>query len=136
MADQLKNCTFCGESRPLTDFSRQGKYRRSRCKDCQMIENRSYRESVTPEQWERYRAQKVEESYGLTRDQHIDLMLKQDNRCGICGELMLRNVVDHSHETGKVRGLLCHKCNTGLGKLGDNLDGLKKAIKYLEGAEC
>jgi hypothetical protein len=40
--------------------------------------------------------------------------------------------VDHCHETGKIRGLLCHSCNTGIGKLGDNLEGLQKAVSYLE----
>lgn len=57
--------------------------------------------------------------------------------CAICTKHFSENsygklYVDHDHQTGKVRGLLCHKCNIGLGNLGDNLEGLMKAMRYLE----
>lgn len=39
--------------------------------------------------------------------------------------------VDHCHDTGRVRGMLCHGCNTALGKLGDNVAGLRRALEYL-----
>ncbi len=58
--------------------------------------------------------------------------------CEICGKTCTRNTVlslDHSHETGAFRGWLCNKCNTGLGKLGDNLTGLKRAVDYLTKTE-
>jgi hypothetical protein len=40
--------------------------------------------------------------------------------------------IDHDHKTGQVRGLLCSGCNTGLGHLGDDIQGLKRALEYLE----
>jgi hypothetical protein len=43
--------------------------------------------------------------------------------------------VDHDHETGAIRGLLCKHCNSSLGKLGDNLEGLMRAVDYLKNAE-
>lgn len=54
----------------------------------------------------------------------------KDGTCEICG---VEGKVhwDHDHETGKFRGWLCVKCNTGLGKLGDNIEGLERALAYL-----
>jgi hypothetical protein len=40
--------------------------------------------------------------------------------------------LDHNHETGKFRGWLCDNCNTGIGKLGDTVEGLERAIAYLK----
>lgn len=54
--------------------------------------------------------------------------------CACCEKIVLSESdlkIDHCHETGAVRGLLCHSCNVGIGGLGDNLDGLKKAAYYL-----
>ena len=63
-----------------------------------------------------------------------DMMIKEQNGfCKICGEKQKRRLdVDHCHTNGKVRGLLCNKCNQAIGLLGDNIDMLQKAIKYLE----
>jgi hypothetical protein len=52
-------------------------------------------------------------------------------KCECCKQID-KLVVDHDHTTGKFRGWLCKRCNLGIGKLGDNLEGLKKAVKYLE----
>lgn len=57
----------------------------------------------------------------------------QAGACACCGKTPKTLVVDHSHGTKTVRGLLCHACNTGIGKLGDTVEGLKQAIVYLEG---
>jgi hypothetical protein len=56
-----------------------------------------------------------------------------DSRCDICSRVA-KLVLDHDHETGSFRGYLCRDCNLGLGKLGDNLDGLRRVIAYLERA--
>ena len=70
--------------------------------------------------------------YGLTQDQYEQLLLEQTNQCAICNqEFATTPHVDHCHETGKVRGLLCRKCNSGLGMLKDNIDNLVRAITYL-----
>lgn len=64
-----------------------------------------------------------------------DLLSKQNNRCGICGNEFLKDdkiSVDHDHKTGIVRGLLCHACNVGLGLFRDEIERLKKAIDYLK----
>jgi hypothetical protein len=66
---------------------------------------------------------------------------EQDGLCACCGEKQDYKTVDgkgqelfvdHCHETGRIRGLLCGRCNTGIGILGDTLDHLKKAVTYLE----
>ena len=63
------------------------------------------------------------------------ILKKQNNSCAICGTKKPGGhgtfVVDHCHKTSKIRGLLCNHCNTGLGKLGDNVENLQKAIRYL-----
>lgn len=71
--------------------------------------------------------------YGSTGE---DLWTAQGGRCGICDVDLLTKPprlrhLDHCHATGAVRGWLCHKCNTGLGKLGDNEAGLLKALGYI-----
>lgn len=76
-------------------------------------------------------------TYGLTFEEVDDLLRRQDNGCAICGNVMTEGrgadsmVVDHDHFTGKVRGLLCRSCNGALGFFKDNIESLKKAIKYL-----
>ena len=85
----------------------------------------------------RTRAQK---KYGITIEEQEDMLRKQSGKCKICGKDIYlfgdtkSNTahVDHDHKTGKVRGLLCQECNTGLGKFCDNIEYLKNAIKYLE----
>ena len=61
--------------------------------------------------------------------------------CAICGKKETRKSryggicklhIDHDHKTKKIRGLLCHKCNNGLGNFRDNIENLDRAKKYLE----
>jgi hypothetical protein len=65
-----------------------------------------------------------------------ELLRYQDGGCAICAKpidaVRRRMNVDHCHETGEVRGILCIGCNTGLGHLGDNIEGLQKALTYLD----
>jgi hypothetical protein len=72
----------------------------------------------------------VKLKYGLSADSYMALKLSQDGCCAICkvsGNLS----VDHSHVTGEVRGLLCTKCNTGLGMFQDSIQSLLTAVEYL-----
>lgn len=68
----------------------------------------------------------------ITSTQREELLLAQENRCASCGRSDKRLVVDHIHGTFHVRGLLCDSCNTGIGKLGDSIEGLERALDYLK----
>jgi len=89
---------------------------------------------------DRRRDQKLRYVFGITIAEYYELHKKQSGVCAICGRpetKMLHGVitnlsVDHDHETGKVRGLLCYRCNTGIGKLRDSADLLRKAADYLD----
>ena len=73
--------------------------------------------------------------FGLTLEDEERILQEQGYRCAICegpsGGRWFH--CDHDHQTGEFRGFLCGKCNKGLGLLGDNVDGLRKALAYLEG---
>ncbi len=77
---------------------------------------------------------KLKVKYGITIDQYEDMLEKQGGVCAIChksnGDIPLG--VDHDHETGKVRGLLCNKCNLILGMIKDDIDLLIIMEQYLE----
>jgi len=71
--------------------------------------------------------------FNLTIQNYNNLLKNQNNGCAICGKIEKSKYlnVDHNHNTGKVRGLLCMDCNTGIGKFKDNLNILQNAINYL-----
>lgn len=74
--------------------------------------------------------------YGLSIETYNKLLEEQDFCCALCerhiSTFKKPLFVDHDHVSNRVRGLLCLGCNAGLGMLGDNIEGLQKAIKYLE----
>jgi hypothetical protein len=74
--------------------------------------------------------------YGLTMEQYNEMFNNQNGCCAICGihqsELKRKLFVDHCHESGEVRKLLCNHCNLMLGNANDNKDILFNAIQYLE----
>jgi hypothetical protein len=72
--------------------------------------------------------------YGVSLEDYNKLVRLQHGRCAICFNYPKRGGrlgVDHNHDTGKVRGLLCHKCNPMLGNANDSILVLQKAIQYL-----
>lgn len=77
--------------------------------------------------------------YGITIQVYNAILHSQNGCCAICGTtrcLSGNNLcVDHCHKTGRVRGLLCRKCNSGIGQLEDSTALLKKAIEYIESAK-
>lgn len=71
-------------------------------------------------------------NYGISHDDYDRLYAQQQGRCCICDEFHSRLCVDHDHKTGRVRGLLCRSCNSGLGFFRDQPRHLRQAINYLE----
>lgn len=71
--------------------------------------------------------------YGATRAELLATYGKQCACCGTTEEPPNRGWhIDHDHTTGKIRGVLCIRCNTGIGKLGDSIEGLERALAYLQ----
>ena len=73
--------------------------------------------------------------YGLSYEEWLKMWVCQDGDCAICGEPFAQHSdahVDHNHDTGEIRGLLCRKCNPGLGNFNDDPKLMIKAIKYLK----
>lgn len=119
-------CWSCGEGKPLHDFypsvARQG---RGRCRACAPRATRA----ATLRQ------------YGLSQDGYQALLAAQGFACACClsddpGGPVAMFKVDHDHETGRVRGLLCNSCNLAIGMLGDSAAGVRRALAYLERADA
>jgi hypothetical protein len=107
---------------PRSEFLRPSGRRRTYCTDCNAT-------------W--YRAHRWLTKYGITPEQYDQMLLDQGGGCAICGsEEEGRGKeflhVDHDHKTGKVRGLLCFGCNSGIGHLREDTEIMHSAIHYIE----
>lgn len=102
---------------------------------------RSYRKANP----DKVRSDEMRRRRGITLEQYNVRLAAQNGKCAICGNVetaldpksgrVRRLAIDHSHATGKIRGLLCSWCNHGLGKFRDNRSFLAKAIAYLADSE-
>jgi hypothetical protein len=83
---------------------------------------------------------RIEKEFGITAEDYKSMLQGQNGVCAICKKpetatrlgTIIKMPVDHCHKTGKVRGLLCDRCNKGLGQFLDDPDVLRSAAKYLE----
>lgn len=70
--------------------------------------------------------------YNVSADHVMSMLTDQDGKCGICAKDLDESLcVDHCHGTGRVRGLLCNPCNSGIGLLGDTVEAIEAALRYL-----
>jgi hypothetical protein len=130
-----KYCKGCDATKLIDEFYLRNKtsmVRHSTCKECD-----KRRVSATPSIVKREQA--LKRMYGITQQDYDKMLLEQNNQCAICGTTEPKGrhtsnyfVVDHCHNSGKVRKLLCHHCNTSLGLVGDNISTLEEMIKYLQ----
>lgn len=104
--------------------------------------NPEWRKTRTTEERRQYGIDwKLKDRYGLTRDEYEAMLEAQDNRCPICERSFdeVKPHIDHCHDTGRVRGVLCGNCNPGLGLFADDVDRLERATRYLyenQGVPC
>ena len=111
---------------------------RGTCKDCHnaYVRDRWYRGEGNKEKqleynrkWkEKNKARNIANRWGLDTDEVAEILLI--DRCELCGSSE-RLVVDHDHQTMKVRGRLCNTCNVSIGKLGDTIESITEVLKYL-----
>jgi len=128
----LKRCSSCAVEKPHSDFHKQGDRLRSACSSCARSK---CKERYSKSKGE-HRANGLKRRYGISVEQYSSILIEQGGGCAIChastNVLGRALYVDHDHKTGKVRGLLCHKCNTGLGSFRDSPALTRSATLYLE----
>ena len=139
-------CPHCNKERPVEDFyPSQTKDPRNHRRLCI-----THSKAITARCNKRKRAElkasgkmvaidrlnNLKSSWGLTQEDYDNMLENQGGVCAICLGPPDREhyCVDHNHETGEIRGLLCNACNRGLGFLRDNTDIVTRAARYLKGA--
>ena len=119
-------CIGCKRALPCDDFHRDNiRGRQRKCKTC--VRDYYMRPEVKRQAYNRH----LKRTYGITVDVYDAMLQAQRGRCAICDSAEKgRLVVDHCHDTGVVRGLLCVACNAALGPFGTE-DRLLSALTYL-----
>lgn len=135
-ADPPQCCTVCKESKPACEFSHRQKGRRNRvtrCRQCTAAYLKVYY-AKNKERHQRYhRERNLKREFGMTPEDYEELREQQGGGCAICGGVNGKGDlhVDHCHSSGKVRGLLCFKCNAAVGLLKDDPTLARKLADYL-----
>lgn len=125
----------CGQVKPMFSFSQakdaNGGYKyRSRCDQCVAEDARRYRRKSRVS----YLDAQFRSNYGIELIDYENLLAKQNGVCMICKQPPVKGrmlSVDHCHTTSKIRGLLCHTCNGGLGMFRDSKQLIAAALEYL-----
>lgn len=144
----MKTCRICKIEKELDRFykdsTRKDGYD-TKCSECAKelqanrpleLKRKAWRKADNKRKGKRHEYH-LSRTYGLTEEDYEKMLHSQGYACKICkteepNGKHKRFVVDHCHVTGKVRGLLCDRCNQGIGKLYDNPDIVYKAYKYLK----
>ncbi|MFF1813159.1 endonuclease VII domain-containing protein [Streptomyces sp. NPDC058251] len=116
-----KFCRGCGEIKPHSEWHRNASASdglATCCKACKVIRGREGH---------------LKRQYGMTGAERDEMIASHMGLCVICLKAPAVHV-DHCHETGRVRGVLCFNCNSAIGKLGDDPDAVRRAAAYLEGS--
>ncbi len=133
----MKECGKCKETLELSKFGVDRRYNkpRSYCKACCRLKEREYRKKYP----EKIRAANIKQNYKVSLERAYELMAVKN--CEVCNVKLTKSkqhvrtktaqVIDHCHDTGEVRGVLCSGCNLGLGHFTDSVTKLENAIKYL-----
>lgn len=74
----------------------------------------------------------LRKKYGITLNEWLAMVDAAEGKCEICGGNEEDLCVDHCHETGRVRGVLCRRCNRAMGQLGDTVEHMRRVVAYLE----
>jgi hypothetical protein len=146
-----KECKLCNEIKPRSDFYLRSKKKltiQAICKICSINRNKQYvisnpdkiRQAKRKEYRKnelRYREYNLKRTYGIDLHDYNKMLAAQNGACAICkkSHTIRKNKrldVDHDHETGKVRGLLCSYCNQVIGDAKEDIVILENAITYLK----
>jgi hypothetical protein len=154
----MKTCNTCKSEKNLSEFHKHSRTKDGAypdCKICTALKNKEWytsnkeRHAAMSANWyakNKTRATQKQQdwhyrsNYGISYEDFLALAEKQNNKCLICaidltftGKKQTRAVLDHDHDTGEIRGVLCSPCNTGIGLLKDSSNVLLSAYNYLKG---
>lgn len=140
MSHQKKKCSKCGEIKLLKEFNKRSASSDGLTSQCRCCLNTKAMQ-VRANKPNRTRGYNLKSRFNISIDDYNKMFLKQRGVCKICGNPETQTdkkgklkwlVVDHNHDTGEIRGLLCSACNKGIGLLGDSIPTLESAVKYLK----
>ena len=128
----LRKCSKCKDIKILNEFHKDKANKAtgyaSLCKICKLEYDKSKAKHTY--------GKKLERTFGITIMEYDQMLILQNNKCLLCErdrKSFNKNfAVDHCHNTGKVRGLLCQQCNVALGMFDDNPELIRKAADYVE----
>lgn len=145
-----KICSRCNIDKPWSEYHirKDVGHPRGECKKCRCLGQKIYfqknktkvlanvREYYQKNK-DKWRASSFKRKFNITLEDYNNLAIQQNHVCAICKSIQKHSnnehlFVDHCHKTGKVRGLLCHKCNTAIGLMNDDPQLFEKAILYVK----
>ena len=137
-------CRICKKLKEADEFGWKAKTKSgvdTACKPCLRIRDRTRYKRDTAKRKKSAKWAALKFRYGLAKDQWDALLQSQDGKCAICRKILAaespgpsdRACVDHAHEDGKVRGMLCNPCNAGIGHFMDSSAIAQAAADYLRG---
>lgn len=153
-------CCLCKENKPIEQFTKDKHDKTGytySCTKCRYIrEKKRYQDNPEAEVIRKQKAKErhriyskteqgiinsrrshLKRTFGISLELYNEMLKNQNGVCAICKQFNTHGqhavlAVDHCHDTGNIRGLLCYKCNTALGQFQDNINNLEKAISYLK----
>jgi len=134
--DGFSRCSQCRQIKPLSDFYfSSNKYRKvnTYCIPCYAARRSERYHGIASVKAGRMNSE-LKRKYGITLQQRDAMLTTQAGKCAICESVLQTSVgtnIDHNHTTGKVRGILCTRCNSALAIL-DDRDWYERALRYLE----
>lgn len=135
-----RTCRQCKIEKPIGDFkadSRDATGRSTQCKACFAAAMKARRADGRYDELQREgRRRHNLKQFGLTVEQYDAMLERQGGVCGMCRQACAtgrRLAVDHDHQTGRVRGLLCHRCNRGLGAYELHRENAERYLKTGDG---
>lgn len=150
----MKQCTVCKEEKPISEYfkhcigSKGQIIYKPACKQCSNEKSRNRYHKLTKEERSKrnrinrekmgkdyFKNWKLEKQYGMSLEEYNFMLSEQNHLCYICDKSFDENTtahVDHNHETGETRKILCVNCNTAIGLAKEDATIMKKMIKYIE----
>ena len=143
MDHKTKRCNGCKEILPVEKFSKRLNGHQHLCKPCQSVYQKNYVRRKDPAaRAKANRKWRLGRYFGITPEQYDQMLHEQNGVCAVCSQeekVVNRKTgkqsplsVDHCHSTGKIRSLLCNRCNVTLGRVSDDPTLLRRLANYVE----